>query len=89
MLPEGLILVSRTASVAGDMRSSTVGTFWFSFFFVWTVFVRMSGTTHSTLLFFGASWCLVPKTLTLETLLDRGCCPIFLDLENYACSLAY
>ena len=27
-LPEGLILVSRTASVVGDMRSPTISTFW-------------------------------------------------------------
>ena len=31
MLPEGLILVSRTASVVGDMRFPTISTFWTSF----------------------------------------------------------
>ena len=41
MLPEGLMLVSGTASVVGDMRSPTVCTFWI---FVWTVFGRMSFT---------------------------------------------
>ena len=41
MLPEGLILVSRTAFVIGDMRSPTVSTFWFPFIFVRAVFMRM------------------------------------------------
>ena len=89
MLPEGLILVSRTAFAVGDMRSPTISTFWFPFFFVRAVFMRMCFTTHNTFWFFGAVWCLVPKTLALETLLDRGHCPKFLDLENYACFLAY
>ena len=88
MLPEGLILVSRTAFVVGDMRSPTIGTFWFPFFCL-TVFVGMSFTTHNTFWFFGAVWYLVPKILALETLFDRRCCPKFLDLENYACFLAY
>ena len=83
---KGLILVSRTASVVGDMRSPTIFTLWFSFLFVWTVFVLMSFTTHNTFLVFGTSWCLVPKTLASEALLDRGCCPKFLDPENYACA---
>ena len=51
--------------------------------------MRMCFTTHNTFWFFGAVWCLVPKTLALETLLDQGRCPKFLDLENYACFLAY
>ena len=38
---------------------------------------------------FCAIWFLVSETLALETLLDRGCCSKFLDLENYACFLAY
>ena len=86
MLPEGLILVCRTAFVVGDMRSPTVSTFWFPFIFVRAVFMRMCFTTHNTVWFFGAVWCLaiVPKTLA-----DRGRCPKFLDLENYACFLAY
>ena len=29
---------------------------------------------------FDTIWCLVPKTLALKTLLDRGCCPKFLNL---------
>ena len=33
----------------------------------------MSFTTHNTFLFFSAILCLVPETLALETLLDRGC----------------
>ena len=45
----------------------------------------MSFTTHNTFLFFSAILCLVPETLALETLLDRGCYSKFLDLENYAC----
>ena len=49
----------------------------------------MSFTTHNTFLFFSAILCLVPETLALETLLDRGCYFKFLDLENYACFLAY
>ena len=43
----------------------------------------MSFTTHNTFLFFSAILCLVPETLALETLLDRGCYSKFLDLENY------
>ena len=66
MLPKSLILVHRTASVVGDMRSSTVCTFWGSFFFVWTVFMRMSFTTQNTFLFFSTILCLVPKTLALK-----------------------
>ena len=31
MLPEGLILVSRTAFVVGDMRSTTISTLWLPF----------------------------------------------------------
>ena len=89
MLPEGLILVSRTTFVVGDMRSLTISTFWFPFFFVRAVFMRMCFTTHNTFWFFGAVWYLVPKTLALETLLDRRRCPKFFDLENYACFLAY
>ena len=57
MLPEGLILVSRTASVVGSMRSPTISTFWTSFF-VWTVFVRMSFTTQHISVFW---YNLVPK----------------------------
>ena len=56
MLSEGLIPVNGTASVVGDMsrdmRSPAICTFWTSFFFVWTVFVRMSFTTHNTFRFF-------------------------------------
>ena len=66
MLPEGLILVSRTAFVVGDMRSPTITTFWFPFFFVRTVFMRMCFTIHNTFWFFGVVWCLVPKTLHLK-----------------------
>ena len=44
----------------------------------------MSFTTHNTFLFYSAILCLVPETLALETLLDRGCYSKFLDLENYA-----
>ena len=88
MLPESLILVCRTASVVGDMRSSTICTFWVPFFSAWTAFVRMCFSTQNTFWFFGAIWCFVLKTLALVTLLDRGCCPKFLDLENYACFLA-
>ena len=89
MLPEGLILVSRTAFIVDDMRSPAISAFWFPFIFVRAVFMRMCFTTYNTSWFFGAVWCPVPKTLTLETLLDRGCCPKFLDLENYASFLAY
>ena len=49
----------------------------------------MSFTTHNTVFIFGAIWCLVPETLALETLKDRGCCLKLLDPENYACFLAY
>ena len=66
MLPKGVIFVHRTASVVGDMRSRTICTFWASFFFVWTVFVRMSFTTHNTFLFFSTIWCLVPRILAIE-----------------------
>ena len=45
---------------------------------VWTVFVWMSFTTHNTFLFFSTILCLVPETLALETLLDRGCYSKFL-----------
>ena len=38
---------------------------------------------------FSAILCLMHETLALETLLDRGCYSKFLDLENYACFLAY
>ena len=38
---------------------------------------------------FGTILCLVPKTLALKTLLYRGRYSKFLDLENYACFLAY
>ena len=51
--------------------------------------MRMCFTTHNTFWFFDAIWCLLPNTLALETLLYRGRCPKFLDLENYACFLAY
>ena len=77
MLPEGLILVSWTAFVVGNVRSPTISTFWFPFIFVRAVFMRMCFTTLNT------------QTLALETLLDRGHCPKFLDLENYASFLAY
>ena len=40
----------------------------------------MSFTTHNTFLFFSAILCLVPETLALETLLDRGCYSKFLFL---------
>ena len=70
-------------------EAPTVFTFWSFFVFVWTAFVRMSFTTHNTFLFFSTILCLVPKTLASETLLDRGCYSKFLDLENYACFLAY
>ena len=49
----------------------------------------MSFTTHNTFLFFSTILCLVPKTLALETLLDRGCYSKFLDLENSNCFLAH
>ena len=49
----------------------------------------MGFTTHNTFLFFGTILCLVPKTLALKTLLDRGRYSKFPDLENYACFLAY
>ena len=41
----------------------------------------MSFTTHNIFLFFSAILCLVPETLALETLLDRGCYSKFLDLK--------
>ena len=85
MLPEALILVSRLAFVVGNMRSPIISTFWFRFFFVRAVFMRMCFTTHNTFWFFGAVWCLMSKTLALETLLDQERCSKFLNLENYAC----
>ena len=33
---------------------------------------------------FSAVLCLVPETLALEALLDRGCSSKFLNLENYS-----
>ena len=51
--------------------------------------MRMSFTTRNTFLVFGIVWCLVPKTLALKTLKDRGCCFKFFDPENYACFLTY
>ena len=88
-MPECLIVLTRTVFVVDDMRSPIISTFWFLFIFVRAVFTRMCFTTHNTFWFFGAVWCLVPKSLALETLLDRGRCPKFLNLENYACFLAY
>ena len=70
MFPKGLILVSRTDFVVGDMRSPTICTFWTSFYLVWTVFVGMSFTTHDTFWVFGKILCLVPKCLALKALLD-------------------
>ena len=64
MLPKSLILVRRTASVIGDMRLPTVCTFWGFFVFIWTVFVRMSFTTHNTFLFFSIILC--PKSWHLK-----------------------
>ena len=85
MLPEGLILVSRTAFKVGDMRSLTMSTFWFPFPLLGKFLGKCASPHTQHILVF---WCsLVP--LPLETLLGRGCCPKFLDLENYACFLAY
>ena len=66
MLPKSLILVRRTTSVIGDMRPPTVCTFWVFFLFVWTVFVRMSFTTHNTFLFFVQFCALCPKPWHLK-----------------------
>ena len=61
MLPKCLVLAGGTVSVVGNMRSPAICTFWASFFFVRTVFVRMSFTKHNRFLFLGTIWCLVPK----------------------------
>ena len=66
MLPEGLILASRTTFVVGNMRSSTISTFWFPFFFVRAVLMRMCFTTHNTFWLFGAVYCLVQKPWHLK-----------------------
>ena len=39
MLPESLILASRTAFIVGDMRSSIIRTLWLSFIFARAVFL--------------------------------------------------
>ena len=81
MLPKSLILVSRAASVIGDMRPPTVCTFW-GFLSVLGSFCanELHYTQHvsvfSTILYLG------PKSLALETLLDRGCYSEFLDLQK-------
>ena len=81
MLSESLIFVRRTAYVIGDMRPPTVCTFW-DFYLCLDSFCAndLHCTQHISV--FSTILCLVPKTLALETLLDRGCYSKFLDLEN-------
>ena len=88
MLPKSLILVRKAASVIGDMRPPTVCAFW-DFFLCLDNFCAndIHHTQHISVL--STILCLVPKTLVLETLLDRGCSSKFFDLENYACFQAY
>ena len=88
MLPESLILEGRTAFVVGYMRSSTICTCWFLFSLLGQFLLEwLLHTQHISVFSYSlVSW---PKTLAAETLLDRGFCPQFLDLENYACFLAY
>ena len=66
MLPKGLVLICWTASVVGNMRLPKICAFWFSFLFVWTVFVWTSFTRQNSFLVSGTVWCLVPEPWHLK-----------------------